>query len=96
MEAEPRPSHVRLRRLAEEFLLLGFLFALFALGNMVHDFFVASYLAVLCPVFGVAFSQNWILWEMLRFIGRNVWLDSGYRFCISTWRFGMNFAHFLR
>ena len=38
----------------------------FALGYMVHYFFMALYLAVLCPLFGCCLwsTENWILWVM--------------------------------
>ena len=64
--------------------------ALFALGKRVHYFLMASYLAVTRPVLGccVWYTEIWILWEILRLFGRNAWLDSGYMFRISTWRFG--------
>ena len=50
----------------EEFPFLILLLALFALGNMVHYFFMALYLAVVCPVFGCCLwsTVNWILWVM--------------------------------
>ena len=56
--------HVSLRQLSEEFPFLGFLLALFALGNVMHCFLMASYLAVPCPVFGRCLwsTENWILW----------------------------------
>ena len=55
-----------LRRPFEEFPFLGLLLTLFALGNMVHYFLLALYLAVLCPVFGCCLwsAENWILREM--------------------------------
>ena len=91
-------SHVSRRWLAEEFMFLGFLLALFALGNMVHDFLVASYLVVTLLVSGCCLwsTENWILLQILRLLGRSTWLDSGYVFCVSTWRFRTICTHFPR
>ena len=66
----PGPSrYVSLRRLLEEFPFLGFLLAPFALGNLVHYFLMASYLAVRLPASGCCM---WILRETLRLLGRSV------------------------
>ena len=89
--------HVTPRRLSEEFPFLGFLLALFALGSLVHYFFMSSHLGVTRPVSGCCMwkTENWILWEILRLLVRNAWIDSGYMFCFSTWRFWTKFALFV-
>ena len=67
MEAETGSIIIRQSTEAfEELPFLGLLLALFAFGNLVHYYFMALYLAVLCPVFGCCLSspENWILWVM--------------------------------
>ena len=91
--------YVSPRRPSEGFFFpVFFLLALFALGNEVHYFLMASNLAVTLPVSGCCLrsTEKWILREILRLLGRSAWLDSGYMFCITTWRFWSNCTHFLR
>ena len=62
------------------------MFALFVLGNLEHYFPVSG-----CCMWN---TENWL--EILWLFGRIAWLDSGYMFCISDWRFSTKYAHFLR
>ena len=75
--------------------ILVCLLAQFALGKMEHYFVLALYLTATC-LFYVWVLKIFILREILLLFARNAWLDSGYMFCISTWRFWTNCTQFLR
>ena len=95
--AEPRAISRQSTEAFRRISFPGFLARAFALGNVVHYFLMASFLAVMRPL------SSCCMWNTeldssgdVRFFGRSAWLDSGYMFCISTWRSWTNFAPFLR
>ena len=72
-------GHVSLRRLSEVFRLSSVAVALFALGNLVHYFLMASYLAVLCLVFGCC------LWSAVIGFSGEPGVNELHTFSTSTW-----------